>query len=119
MFIFGKNPDALLMLVISAAGCWLLTYIIAHIDVIVLRIKYPEYKRPFKSLLFPLLQLIGIAGMAYAFINNAPSPELRWKVYINVVIFLGVTAVFAYYRVKYKMKKGLFEAEPIEQAIGD
>ncbi|MBK6840043.1 MAG: APC family permease [Bacteroidetes bacterium] len=37
VLIFGKNPTALLMLIISSASCWLLTYIIAHIDLIVLR----------------------------------------------------------------------------------
>ena len=119
MLIFGKNPDALLMLVISAASCWLLTYIIAHIDLMVLRKKYPKHQRPFKSPMFPLLQLLGIAGMAYAFFNNAPTPELRLKVFINTALFIGLTTVFAFLWVKYKMKKGLFEAEAIEQAIKD
>ena len=57
--------------------------------------------------------------MAYAFVNNAPTPELRLKVYINTALFIGSTAVFAFLWVKYKMKKGLFKAEGIEQAIKD
>jgi amino acid transporter len=119
VLIFGKNPNALLMLIISSASCWLLTYIIAHIDLIVLRKKYPKHQRPLKSPMFPLLQVLGIAGMAYAFFNNAPTPELRFKVYINTALFICSTAVFAFLWVKYKMKKGLFEAEAIEQAIKD
>ena len=119
LFIFGNNPGALLMLLISAASCWLLTYIIAHINLVVLRKKYPNHQRPFKSPLFPLPQALGIAGMAYAFINNAPTPQLRSKVYINTALFIGVTAVYAFFWVKYKMKKGLFDAEPIEEAIKD
>ncbi len=119
LFIFGKNPDALLMLLICAASCWLLTYIISHIDLIVLRKKYPAHQRPFKSPIFPLPQIVGITGMAYAFVNNAPTPQLRLKVYINTVLFIGITAVFAFFWVKYKMKKGLFEPEAIEQAIRD
>jgi amino acid transporter len=105
------------MLVISAASCYLLTYIIAHIDLIVLRNKYPDHARPFKSRWFALLQIIGIAGMIYAFINNSPTPAVRLKVYINAAIFIGVTGVFAFYCVKYKMKKNLFERVKIEQAI--
>jgi amino acid transporter len=105
------------MLLISAASCWLLTYIIAHIDLIVLRKRYPAFIRPFKSPMFPLLQVVGIAGMAYAFLNNAPSPELRMKVYTNTALFIGATALYAYLWVKYKMKKGLLEVEPIDQAI--
>jgi amino acid transporter len=107
------------MLIISSASCWLLTYIIAHIDLIVLRNKYPKHQRPFKSPMFPLLQVMGIAGMAYAFFNNAPTPELRLKVYINTALFIGIIAVFAFFWLKYIVKKPLFEREPIEQAIKD
>jgi amino acid transporter len=119
VLIFGKNPDALLLLIISSASCYLLSYVIAHVDLIVLRRKYPGYKRPFKSPLFPIPQVLGIAGMVYAFINNAPTPPLRLKVYMNAAIFIGVTAVFAFLWLRYKVKKPLFEAESIEQAIKD
>ena len=119
ILLFGKNPGALLMLVVSAASCYLMAYIIAHIDLIVLRKKYPKYVRSYKSAWFPLLQIIGIVGMIYAIINNSPTPELRMKVYINAASFIAVIALFAYFWVKYKMKKGLFEPEPIEQAIKD
>lgn len=119
ILLFTNNTDALLMLVISAASCYLLAYIIAHIDLIVLRKKYPNYPRPFKSPWFPVLQIIGIAGMVYAFINNSPTPELRLKVYVSVAIFISSTGVFAFFWVKYKMRKGLFEPETIEQAIKD
>lgn len=58
MLFLGNKPDFLLLLLISAATCWLVTYIIAHINVVVLRKKYPDYKRPFKSSLYPLPQLL-------------------------------------------------------------
>jgi len=119
ILLFANNTDALLMLVITGASCYLLSYIIAHIDLIILRKKYPNYPRPFKSPWFPLLQIIGIAGMIYAFINNSPTPELRLKVYINVAIFISLIGTFAFFWVKYKMRKGLFEPETIEQAIKD
>jgi len=119
ILLFGKRPDALLMLVISAASCYLLAYIIAHIDLIVLRKKYPHNVRSFKSPMFPLPQLIGIGGMIYALINNSPTPALRLKVYINAALFMGFASVYGFYWVKYKMKKKLFEPEKIVQAIKD
>lgn len=119
IFLFGKNPDALLMLIISSASCYLLAYIIAHIDLIILRRKYPNYSRPFKSPLFPILQIIGIAGMTYAFFNNAPTAALRLNVYFIAAIFISVTGAFAFCWVKYKMKKKLFKPEAIVQAIKD
>ncbi len=119
IFVFSNNPDALLILLISASTCWLIAYIIAHIDLIVLRKKYKTFPRPFKTPLYPLPQIIGIIGMIYAIINNAPTPELRLKVYLNTVVFIGITAIFAFFWVKYKMKKGLLEPEAIEQALID
>ncbi len=119
IFLFRKNTDGLLMLVITGASCYLLAYIITHIDLIVLRKRYPNYPRSYKSPWFPILQISGIVGMIYAFINNSPTPELRLKVYINIAIFIGLAGVFAFCWVKYKMKKGLFEPETIEQAIKD
>jgi hypothetical protein len=85
----------------------------------VLRKKYPAYIRPFKSPYYPLPQVLGVISMGYAIYNNAPSPELRWKVYLNAAIFLGVTATYAFFWVRYRMKNDLFEPEPIEQAITD
>jgi amino acid transporter len=119
ILFFEKSTDGLLILVISGASCYLLAYIITHIDLMVLRRKYPNYPRSYKSPWFPLLQIIGIAGMIYAFINNSPTPELRLNVFINVALFIGVTGVFAFCWVKFKMKKGLFEPEAIEQALND
>jgi amino acid transporter len=119
LLLIKNNTDGLLMLVISGASCYLLAYIITHIDVMVLRKRYPNYPRPFTSPWFPFLQIIGISGMVYAFINNSPSPELRSEVFINVAMFIGLTGLFAFCWVKFKMKKGLFQPEAIEQAIKD
>ncbi len=119
LLILANSPDVLLLLVISAATCWLLTYIIAHIDVMVLRQKYPHFKRPFKSRFYPIPQVLGIIGMGYAIFNNAPTTDLKMKVYTNAALFIGITALYALFWVKYTMKKGLFETEPIEQAIKD
>ena len=46
-------------------------------------------------------------------------PELAAKVYLNAGIIAVIIAVYAFFWVRYKMKKKLFEAEPIEQALAD
>jgi amino acid transporter len=106
-----------LLLMISAAVLWLLAYVIAHINVIILRRKYPDYHRPFKTPWYPLPQIVGIIGIVYLIINNSPSPELTGKIYINVGIFLGITLLYAVVWVKFKMKKDLFEPEPIDHVF--
>ncbi len=119
LIVWGSEPGFILVMIISAATVWLIAYIISHINLIILRKRYPLFKRPFKTPLYPLPQLVGIIGMSYALWNNSPSAETASKVYITSGIFAGVAFVYAFFWVKFKMKRGLFEAEPIEQAILD
>jgi amino acid transporter len=66
LIFLGKQGGFIFVMLISAATLWLIAYIIAHINVMVLRKKYPGFKRPFKTPLYPLPQIIGILGMGYA-----------------------------------------------------
>ncbi|GAA3540645.1 APC family permease [Zobellella aerophila] len=113
VMLLGHDPDSIIMLLISAAAAWIVTYVIAHLDVLVLRRRYPELPRPFKTPWYPLPQLLGMAGMGYVFFNNSPSPELSAQVYGNTALVLGLVALFALAWVRLKMKKGLFAATPL------
>jgi amino acid transporter len=109
----------ILMMIVSAVTLWLVAYIIAHLDLMILRKKYPNFKRPFKSPWYPIPQILGIIGMSYMIINNSPSPEMTSQVYINASIFVAIVGIYAGLWVKFKMKKGLFEPESIEKALTD
>lgn len=111
------QQDIILVLMISAATVWLVAYIISHINVIVLRNRYPDFKRPFKSPWYPLPQLLGIIGMVYMILNNSPSPDMTLQVYMNAGVIVLIASIYAGIWVKYKMKKGWFEPEPIENAL--
>ena len=119
ILIYGVDADAILILLIGAAVAWLIAYIIAHIDVIVLRKRYPNARRPFKTPLYPLPQVIGIAGMLYAIWYASPSPEMTKQVFSIAGGVLIAGAIIAAVWVKFVMKKGLFEAEPIDHLIED
>lgn len=90
----GMDASSILALTVAAAACWLVAYIIVHLDLIVLRLRIPQHTRPFRSPLFPLPQLFGILGMGYVFLNISPTPELAAPIYRNVAAMLGAT--FAY-----------------------
>lgn len=108
-FLF--SIDSLLLLVIAAATCWLLAYIIAHINVIVLRKRLPDHKRPYKTPFYPLPQILGILAMIYVALNNSPSPELTQMVYSIAGAILVFLSVVAGLWVKFYMKRGLFEPD--------
>jgi amino acid transporter len=118
LLLSGKQ-DIILTLMISAGTIWLIAYIIAQIDLMVLRKKYPTISRPFKSPWYPFPQILGIIGMVYMILNNSPSPDMTRQVYLNAGIILLIAGAFAWWWVKYKMKKKLFEPEPLEKAISD
>jgi amino acid transporter len=119
MILLSNAKDYILLMLISATTFWLVAYMVAHLNVLVLRKKYPTFSRPFKTPLYPLPQILGILGMAFAIWNNSPSIALSRQVYINSgLMFFGIS-LYSFFWVKYKMKKGLFETEPIEEAITD
>ena len=115
--VLKGQDDIILVLLISAATAWLVAYITAHINLMVLRKKYPDFERPFKSPWHPLPQLLGIMGMVYMILNNSRSPEMTLQVYLNAGIIVGIACIYACFWVKYKMKKRWFEPEPIENAL--
>jgi len=114
ILIYGVNADAILLLLVGAAVAWLVAYIIAHIDVIMLRRRYPNVKRPFKTPFYPVPQILGIAGMLYAIWYASPSPDMTVQVFTIAGGTLLVGCVIAALWVKLVMKKGLFEPEPID-----
>lgn len=103
--------DALITLVIAATTSWLLAYIVAHINVLVLRRRLPNHPRPYRTPFYPLPQLLGIGGMAYVAFNNSPSPEMTTLVYsITGGLLLGISVIGAVW-VKFFMKRKLFEPD--------
>jgi len=109
--------DTIIVFILAGACSWFITYIIAHLDVLILRRKYPNVVRVFKSPLGFWPQIIGIVGMIYMMFNIFPDPEIKAQIYKYVVIFVGATIVFSALWVKFKMKKGLFETTPLESLL--
>ncbi|MNZ64522.1 Serine/threonine exchanger SteT [compost metagenome] len=103
--------DSIITLLIAASTSWLLAYMIAHLDVIVLRRRQPGLARPFRTPFYPLPQLVGILGMGYVALNNSPSPEMTQTVYSLTGVVLLIVSVIAALWVKLVMKRGLFQAE--------
>jgi amino acid transporter len=111
------SASNIVSLIVGSSFCWLLSYIIAHIDVIVLRKRYPNLERPFSTPSFPIPQLLGIAGTIYVMLNIFPDPAIKMQAYKYAIYFLGGTAIYAFFWCTFKMKKGLFKPEPLEQAL--
>ncbi|NIB41089.1 APC family permease [Pseudomaricurvus alkylphenolicus] len=117
LVLLANDAESVTLLLISASLAWLLAYIIAHVDVIVLRRRLPDLHRPFKTPFYPLPQILGILGMGYACFHTSPSPELTQKVYLMSGAVLGLVCIAAALWVRLVMKKRLFQPEPIESVF--
>jgi amino acid transporter len=115
--ILLMGVDSINLLLIAAALAWLLAYIIVHVDVIVLRMRYPHLARPFKTPFYPLPQLFGIAGMLYACWYASPSPELTTQIFTSAGVVLGIVSLIAVLWIKCVMGKPLFSPEPIDKVL--
>ncbi|GEN26556.1 amino acid APC family transporter [Halovibrio variabilis] len=108
---FLLGIESLIILVIAATTSYLLAYIISHIDVIVLRRRLPNHKRPYRTPFYPLPQIVGIVAMVYVIINNSPAPEMTPMIFTIAGGMLGVVSIIAALWVKFYMKRGLFEPD--------
>lgn len=109
-FLVMKSNE-LIILVIAATTSYLLAYIIAHINVIVLRRRMPNHTRPYRTPFYPLPQILGIAAMIYVALNNSPAPEMTRLVYSIAGSMLAIICIIAAFWVKFYMKRGLFEPD--------
>ena len=86
--------DLILQLVSIACTTWLMSYIIAQVDVIVLRRRYPDAKRPFKTPLYPLPQILGIVSCVYLIVFIVPDMEQRLVIWGAAGIIIASITVF-------------------------
>lgn len=105
----GGSVESILPLMIAASIAWLLAYITAQVSLIVLRLRHPQWPRPFKVPLFPLVPLAAIAGMALVVANGSPAPEMTPQIVRYTGIVLGLFAVVGALWVRFVMKRGLFD----------
>jgi amino acid transporter len=112
-----SSVETIVVYIVASAFSWLLAYVIAHVDVIILRVKYPNLPRPFRTPLFPIPQILGIAGIICSMIYIFPDPKMKAEIYKYAAYFLGGGALYSFLWCVFKMKAGLFKPVKYEEAL--
>lgn len=115
--ISNDSSDAIDFLILVGSVFWMTSYIFAHIDVIILRKRFPKAPRSFKvpcGLLFPI---IGIAGTVYMILNISTDPVERNAIWLVTGITFVILAVYAIIWIKYKMRMPVFQSVPLEKVM--
>jgi len=111
------DGSSIIIFILASSFCWMLAYVVAHLNVIALRIRYPHAKRSFKSPLGISFQLIGIAGLVWVMANISTDPDEAALIYKTVGIMLGLAVVYAIVWTKVVMRKRIFETTPLEEIL--
>ena len=95
------GPDSIITLLIAASTSWLLAYIIAHINVMVLRRRHPDLPRPFRT---PWVPVVPILSVLACLVLMASLPVDTW-IRLLVWLVIGLSIYFGYSRRHSKLNK--------------
>lgn len=95
-FLIGTDLDGVFQLILAAICSWIFFYLLVNISLILLRKRRPDIKRPFKSPLYPLPQILAIGGLMITFFYLTPPFLKASQIYIPFFIMLAICAVYAF-----------------------
>ncbi|MCW8994926.1 MAG: hypothetical protein OQK77_03840, partial [Psychromonas sp.] len=94
----------------------LFCYIIAHLNVIILRVRYPKLHRPYKSRFYPVPQILGTLGIGYSIVNIAPDPAMKEPIFTLVGIMVVLAISYGVIWLKFVVKQPLFKPLSMREA---
>ena len=121
IFVFSalsnNSSDAISFLILVGSVFWMISYILAHMDVLILRKRFPKAPRSFKVPFGPAIPVIGILGTVYMILNISTDTAERnaiWLVTGGTFLLLGI---YAFFWIKYKMKMPVFKSVSMEKVM--
>ncbi|MBE7473384.1 MAG: APC family amino acid permease [Anaerolineae bacterium] len=86
---------SIIAFILAAVCAWIFGYILVNISVVVLRMKRPDLKRPYKTPLYPLPQIVATVGMLITIWYITPPFLTPDQIYLPFLVMLLVCAGFA------------------------
>ena len=114
LFVLETSISVITTLLSAASVTWLFSYIVAQIDVLILRKRYPNIERPFKAPFSPILQIIGIVSCIYMIIAITPNWSAKLTIYGISGAMMFFICLYAFCWLKYK-KMPLFKPISLEE----
>lgn len=116
--LLNASMDMIATLILSACVTWLISYILAQVNVILIRKRYPKIERPFKTPLYPLPQIIGLIATIYMIVTIHPDPAMKLKIYGISGGALAAIILYALIWLNFK-KLPMFTPVPLDTIKGD
>ena len=116
-YVSDSSADMISFLILAGSVFWMVSYILAHVDVIVFRKRLPRAPRNFKvpcGLLFPI---IGIVGTIYMILNISTDPQERLMLWLLTGCSFLILGIYSAIWIKVKMKMKVFKGVPLENVM--
>ena len=116
-YVSDSSADMISFLILAGSVFWMVSYILAHVDVIIFRKRLPRAPRNFKvpcGLLFPI---IGIVGTIYMILNISTDPQERLMLWLLTGCSFLILGIYSAIWIKVKMKMKVFKSVPLEKVM--
>jgi len=121
IFVFAvasnNSSSAISFLILSGSVFWMVSYILAHVDVLVFRKRLPKAPRAFKVPGGRIIPIIGILGTLYMILNISTDPHERLMIWLLTGATFLVLGLYSIFWIKYKMKMPVFKSVPTEKVM--
>lgn len=112
-----STSDSLAFMILVAIVFWMVSYVIADINVLIFRKRLPKAPRTFKVPFGPVIPIIAVIGNVFMIWNIDGDPATRNLIFkIDGIIFL-ILAVYAVLWCKLKLKKPMFKPIPVHEVM--
>jgi len=109
------NTSGLIGMLLAGSCFWLASYVLTHLNVLVLRKRYPGAIRNKKLKLWGIPQIIGMIGSVFMIWNISPDMDDRIMIFKIFGVLFVIMALFAFGWVRSAMKAKPFEPTYIGQ----
>jgi len=113
----ANDAEGLIVLILTGCTFWMVAYIIAHVNMLVMRKRMPDAPRSFKMPLGPVLPILGMLGMIWMILTIDPDPNFRFIIWRTVIIALVLLTIYGVLWLKLKEKRPLFKPMSVEEIM--
>ncbi|HCF2456888.1 TPA: APC family permease [Pseudomonas aeruginosa] len=114
VYAMANNADIELITMMISVACttWLMSYVIAQVDVLILRRRYPQAIRPFETPFYPLPQMVGIGACLYMIGSLLRDPQVMTIAAVCSSLVLAFGVVYL-----KRTGQALFRPLPLEEVL--
>ena len=112
-----SSGDAIQFLILAASLFWMISYIVSHINVMVLRHSAPQVPRTYRVPGYPVLQLFAIVGTLYMIWHISPDPSERLEIFAITGVSTLLLAIYAYVWVRKRLHISIFHRVPLSKVM--